>query len=89
MGEERGGKAYEADDDGRDDGVPAEVRLEARGEGQRLAVDALRLRAGIEAEVRDTDTKPAHEASDGGHVDEPVEDSMEVCYMGFGATIKF
>ena len=41
---------------------------------QRPAVDALRLRAGVEAEVRDADTEPAHEASDGGHVDEPVED---------------
>jgi hypothetical protein len=67
-------ETYETDDKGCNGPVPRGEWLDASGEWEGLAIDALRLHAAIEANIGYRDTKPGHEASNGCHVRKPGED---------------
>ena len=56
---EVGGHAHQDNDETRDDCIPRRVRLEWSSEGERLAVEALRLHSAVKAYVCDGNSKPA------------------------------
>ncbi|EZF74120.1 hypothetical protein H105_04130, partial [Trichophyton soudanense CBS 452.61] len=70
-----GVEAVEEDDDGEEDeGDPCEIGLEGRLEEEGVAVDALGLESGVEADVGDQHADPVEERGDGCQVLEPDED---------------
>jgi hypothetical protein len=64
---------HKADNKAPDGSIPCCIRLEGGVEWQGFAVDSLSLHAGVEANVREGDSKPGQETCDGRHVGKPVE----------------
>ncbi len=65
---------HEADDGAHDSCIVRSIRVEAARIREDTVVESLRLEALVEANVRDGDSEPGHQASNGGHVLEPPED---------------
>lgn len=74
--------AYQADEECRTASIPSSIRLEPRVEGESSAVDALCLEALVKAEICDSNTKPRHEPSDGGHAGKPIENFSRTRHHG-------
>jgi len=73
LGEDR--KAVEENNDGKvDEREPSGVRLPLALEDERVAVHALGLERGVEADVGDANAAPGEELGYGGEVLEPSED---------------
>lgn len=51
-----------------DEAIVREVRLQRSAVRQHLAVDALGLETGVEADSGEADTPPGDETADGGHL---------------------
>lgn len=66
---------HDADKERETHRIPSCEWLEVSIVRQLLPVPALCLHPGFEAQIREADPKPCHQASDSGHVREPAKDA--------------